>query len=206
MIIVMRNTDRNRAAANILAKKDEIIVIDRGVSFQIPNTMKDVTLTLLDLTGDGQFQRCYGEANGKGLAEWLWEIGMTKEFTDIEIVASDLEYEYCPLSVLSQNLRNYLYVNDHNVEVHTPYAENYRGTFLVPKPESSSWEFYGIPSLLYYHNFPPKYKPTTDDLLLRYRDKLEKTEIQDLRKWIRDPLRTTQEYQVFRIIQLTKII
>ena len=199
MIIVLGNDDRNRAAANILAKKDEIIVIDRGVSFQLPNSINDVTLTLVELSGDRHFQGCYDEADGKGLAEWLWEIVMPKTVRHIEIIASDVKYETCPLSSLSQSLRDYLYVNDHYVEVHAPYSHNYRGTCLLPKPESNSWEFYGIPIMLYYNTFPPKYKPTTDDLLFRYRDKLEKTEIQDLRKWIRDPLRTTQEYHVDRI-------
>ena len=189
-MIITRNNKISMFAANLLAKPNEIIQEDGGFDFNLPEDINDDTLTIIDLTGDSEFQEAY---HGKSLAEWLRKAGMTNRVRHIELIVSDVCQPNSLLEVLYQDLHDYLDLTGHkNIEAHASFAKGCRGSFIIPNPTTNNWNLYSIPASVTYQ-YPKGYKPTTENLLRDFKDQLKLEIITNMRGWIRERCRSSVE-------------
>ena len=181
MIIVMMYSEESEAAASSIARPGERIHYMGNIPLKLDANSQDDILTLIDLSGDGQFQEGY--MDGISLGEWLLRQGLSTNIKHIEIVASD-NNKNCPLSVLAYKLLLFLHENGYDVAIHTTSVISGYSTLQYQK-ETKNWQLYEIPILL-YHTLPPRKIPNVNDLP----DKTSPMVIKDIRAWTRDNTRT----------------
>lgn len=183
MIIVFMPDKLTMKAANMLAMDSESIQIYPNVKF---TGIQDTTLTLIDLSGDGQFQRAY--ADGVSLAEALLAKGLPATIQHIELLVSDVDKTE-RLSCVGQLLQGSLKAKGHDSQVHASFNDNFDTTFLLPDDTKKTWQYWGIARL---GNLSKDFKITVNNLLQSaYRNNIKEIEeISDIRAWLHDPVRS----------------
>jgi hypothetical protein len=140
MIIIMQNNQLNKEAAKLLAKKDNdgniIEPIQKMYEVDFKNITDD-TLTILDITGDGNFQKDYP---GKVLAMMLLERNLPTSIKKIQIIVSDVDWKENPVVCVGREMSNYLQHEGRAVDVYTYNEVSVGPTCISLDKDKKEWK------------------------------------------------------------------